>query len=44
MHSEPHYYSHLWAKHLEVAALRECNGGMNKSATGGMEKQVGTEV
>ena len=23
---EPHYYSHLSAKHLEVAALWECNG------------------
>ena len=45
---EPHYFSHLWAKHLEVDALWECNGGIEqkcnwgqKSATSGHKSVTG---
>ena len=32
---KPHYYSHPWAKHLEVAALWECNGGIEHKCNWG---------
>ena len=32
---EPRYYSHLWAKYLVVAALRECNGDIEQKCNWG---------
>ena len=37
----PHYYSHIWVKHLEAAALWECNGGIEQKYNGGHEKTSG---
>ena len=38
------HYSHLWAKHLEVAALRECNGDIEQKYNWGHGKISGHKV